>query len=49
MRLDRIEQRGYDVFAEVVRIPRPRRAVIAAATWARMVLRPGAGSRRENA
>jgi phytoene synthase len=47
--LDRIEQRGYDVFAEVVRIPRPRRAVIAAATWARMILRPGAGSRRDGA
>jgi phytoene synthase len=36
--LDRIEQRGYDVFSEVVRIPRPRRAVIAAVTWARVVI-----------
>jgi phytoene/squalene synthetase len=35
--LDRIERRGYDVFSEVVRIPRPRRAVIAAATWMRVV------------
>jgi 15-cis-phytoene synthase len=40
--LDRIERRGYDVFAEVVRIPRPRRALIAATTWARMAMtRPG--------
>ena len=38
--LERIEQRGYDVFSQVVRIPRPRRAVIAAATWARTVLLP---------
>jgi phytoene synthase len=35
--LDRIERRGYDVFSEVVRIPRPRRAVIAAATWMRVI------------
>ena len=33
--LTRIEHRGYDVFSEVVRVPRPRRAFIAAATWAR--------------
>jgi phytoene synthase len=33
--LERIEARDYDVFSEVVRIPRPRRARIAAATWAR--------------
>jgi phytoene synthase len=38
--LDRIESRDYDVFSEVVRIPRSRRARIAAATWARTVLRP---------
>lgn len=44
--LDRIERRDYDVFSEVVRIPRPRRAVIAAATWARTFLRPGAVLRR---
>jgi phytoene synthase len=31
--LDRIEARNYDVFSSVVRIPRPRRALIAAATW----------------
>lgn len=35
--LHRIEARGYDVFSEVVRIPRPRRAVIALATWARVL------------
>ena len=33
--LDRIEMLDYDVFTAVVRIPRPRRAFIAAATWAR--------------
>jgi 15-cis-phytoene synthase len=38
--LRRIECAGYDVFTGVVRIPRPRRAVIAATTWARTVLRP---------
>jgi phytoene synthase len=38
--LDRIEQRRYDVFSEVVRIPRPQRALIAAATWGRTVFRP---------
>ncbi|MEO8078756.1 MAG: squalene/phytoene synthase family protein, partial [Acidobacteriota bacterium] len=31
--LDRIEQLDYDVFTQVVRIPRPRRALIAARTW----------------
>jgi phytoene synthase len=36
--LDRIERLDYDVFSRVVRIPRPRRAVIAAATWVRTVL-----------
>jgi phytoene/squalene synthetase len=35
--LDRIEQRQFDVFSGVVRVPRPRRAVIAATTWARVV------------
>jgi 15-cis-phytoene synthase len=35
--LSRIESRGYDVFSEVVRVPRPRRAAIAAATWARVL------------
>jgi len=34
--LGRIERRGYDVFSEVVRIPRPRRALIAAVTWLRV-------------
>lgn len=36
--LDRIEDRDYDVFTTIVRIPRPRRAVIAAATWGRVAL-----------
>ena len=38
--LYRIERRDYDVFSEVVRVPRPARAAIAAATWARVTLRP---------
>lgn len=37
--LQAVESRGYDVFTEVVRIPRPRRAAIAAFTWARTLLR----------
>jgi phytoene synthase len=36
--LHRIETRDYDVFSEVARIPRPRRAVIAARVWARTML-----------
>jgi 15-cis-phytoene synthase len=36
--LDRIERSEYDVFSRVVRIPRPRRALIAAATWARTAI-----------
>ena len=36
--LDRIEQRDYDVFSSVVRVPRPRRALIAATTWAGSLL-----------
>ena len=42
--LGRIEARRYDVFSEVVRVPRPRRALIAAATWTRVRL--GANGRR---
>jgi phytoene/squalene synthetase len=34
--LSKIEARAFDVFSEVVRIPRPRRALIAASTWARI-------------
>jgi phytoene synthase len=33
--LQRIERRGYDVFSEVVRVPRPARARIAASTFVR--------------
>ena len=36
--LGRIERRDYDVFREVARIPRPRRAAIAAGVWARTML-----------
>ena len=36
--LERIEQRDYDVFSDVVGISRSRRAVIAASVWARTIL-----------
>ena len=36
--LRRIERENYDVFSRVVRVPRPRRALLAAATWARVSL-----------
>lgn len=36
--LGRIEAADYDVFSRVIRIPRPRRAVIAASTWLRLLL-----------
>ena len=37
--LQAIERRDYDVFTEIVRIPRSRRAALAAMTWARGMLR----------
>jgi phytoene synthase len=46
--LDDIERRGFDVFSDVVRIPRPRRAVIAASTWIRTLVAPGAGRQRSS-
>ena len=36
--LERIERRGYDVFSGKVRVPRPRRAWIAASLWAQIML-----------
>ena len=36
--LDRIESADYDVFSAVIRVPRPRRAMIAATTWARTAI-----------
>ena len=42
--LDRIERRRYDVFTEVVRVPRPRRAQIAVSVWARTMLGRGVRS-----
>jgi len=36
--LDRIERGRYDVFSGVMRVPRPRRALIAATTWARALV-----------
>jgi phytoene synthase len=36
--LDRIERADYDVFSAVIRVPRPRRALIAAITWARTLI-----------
>jgi phytoene/squalene synthetase len=39
--LRRIEARGYDVFREVIRVPRPERVWIAASTWLRTMMRAG--------
>jgi phytoene synthase len=36
--LERIERNGYDVFSGTVRVPRARRAAIAASTWARSLV-----------
>jgi phytoene synthase len=36
--LERVEQRGYDVFSEVIRVPKATRAGIALAIWARTQL-----------
>jgi phytoene synthase len=36
--LERIEQSGYEVFGEKIRVPRPRRAVIAGGLWARSLI-----------
>ena len=36
--LTRIEAREYDVFSEVIRVPRPQRALIAATTWAKTAI-----------
>ena len=33
-----IERADYDVFSRIIRVPRPRRAVIAATTWARAMV-----------
>ena len=38
--LRRIERSDYDVFTRRIRIPRPQRALIAAATWARALVAP---------
>lgn len=35
--LERIEAAGYDVFSTTIRVPRPRRALIAATLWARSI------------
>ena len=37
--LEKIERRNYDVFSEVVRVSRPKRAMIAASVWTRTVVR----------
>ncbi len=36
--LQRIERRGYDVFSEVIRVPKPARAAIALTVWMRSLL-----------
>lgn len=38
--LRRVERSGYAVFASVIRVPRPVRALIAAATWIRVLALP---------
>lgn len=43
--LDRIERRQYDVFTDVVRVPRLRRALIAISVWLRTALRSILGAR----
>ena len=43
--LTRIERADYDVFTRVIRIPRPRRALIAALTWLRILVFGGLGHR----
>jgi phytoene synthase len=39
--LQRIERRGYDVFSERIRVPRPRRAALALGIWLRSLIRRG--------
>jgi phytoene synthase len=41
--LTRIERVDFDVFTGVIRIPRPRRALIAAVTWLRILVLGGGG------
>jgi phytoene/squalene synthetase len=36
--LERIEASGYDVFSQKIRVPRPRRAVIALSLWGQSLL-----------
>lgn len=36
--LTRIERANYDVFSRVIRVPRPQRALIAAAVWIRTLI-----------
>lgn len=40
----RVERSGYDVLRQIVRVPRPRRALIAARTWASVMLRSRAAA-----
>lgn len=42
--LRRIERADYDVFRQTIRVPRPRRAVIAARVWAQTMMGWGAAS-----
>ena len=37
--LEEVERRDYDVFSEVIRVPRPKRALIAVLVWVRTVVR----------
>jgi 15-cis-phytoene synthase len=47
--LAKIERAGYDVFSEIIRIPRPRRALIALRTWARTIVGVKVGAVRSRA
>jgi hypothetical protein len=44
--LRRIEARNFDVFTEVIRVPKPVRARIALSVWLRTLLRGDADTRR---
>ncbi|MDP6605784.1 MAG: squalene/phytoene synthase family protein [Dehalococcoidia bacterium] len=43
--LEAIERAGYDVFSRVIRVPRPRRAMIAASTWVKTMVHLGDAGR----
>jgi len=46
--LQRVERRGYDVFTERIRVPRPQRAAIALRVWLRSLVGRRSGPHRES-